>query len=238
MGYRDLKVDVYADSADIQVMINEYERGIVKGFTTNPTLMKKAGIKSYTNFAKELINKITDYPISFEVFADDFETMKKEARELASYGKNVYVKIPITNSIGKSSVELIRELSLEKINLNITAVFTLQQVKDVVSAFAPHTNNIVSVFAGRIADTGVDAEDIMKEAVKICKSRPNIKCLWASCREVFNIIQADRCGADIITVTEDIMKKIPLLGKDLEEYSLETVKMFEQDSRKLGFKII
>ena len=237
MKFEDLKIAIYADGADIDVMRQEYSKGIVKGFTTNPSLMKKAGVQSYTEFAKTALTQITDLPISFEVFADDFDGMKREARILSSYGKNVFVKIPATNSLGESSVGLIRELSAEGIKLNVTALFTVRQVKAAVDAFCPGTENIISVFAGRITDTGVDAEEIMKETVRICHGKPGTKSLWASCREVFNIIQADRCGVDIITVTDDIMKKLPLLGKDLEEYSIETVQMFVRDGRSLGFVI-
>ncbi|MCM1231774.1 MAG: transaldolase [Clostridium sp.] len=237
MKFEDLKIAIYADGADIDVMRQEYSKGIVKGFTTNPSLMKKAGVQSYTEFAKTALTQITDLPISFEVFADDFDGMKREARILSSYGKNVFVKIPATNSLGESSIGLIRELSAEGIKLNVTALFTVRQVKAAVDAFSPGTENIISVFAGRITDTGVDAEEIMKETVRICRGKPGTKSLWASCREVFNIIQADRCGADIITVTEDIMKKLPLLGKDLEEYSVETVQLFVRDGRSLGFVI-
>lgn len=238
MELQDLKVDIYADGADLDGMVEMYRKGFVKGFTTNPTLMKKAGIKSYTEFVKKTVKEIPDLPISFEVFADDFETMGKEARKLSAYGDNVYVKIPITNSKGESSTEIIEELSTEGIRLNVTAVFTVEQAERVVEAFARDTENIVSVFAGRIADTGTDAEFIMRKVAQICKLKQKTRCLWASCREVFNIVQADRCGADIVTVTNDILRKMVLLGKDLEEFSLETVKMFESDSRDLGFKIL
>lgn len=237
MKFEDLKIDIYADGADVDVMRQEYSKGIVKGFTTNPSLMKKAGVRNYTEFAKNVLAQITDLPISFEVFADDFDGMKREAKILSSYGKNVFVKIPITNSQGESSIDLIRELSAEGIKLNVTAIFTVQQVKAAVDAFCADTENIISVFAGRITDAGVDAEEIMKETVQICHGKPGTKSLWASCREVFNVIQADRCGVDIITVTDDIMKKLSLLGKDLDEYSMETVQMFVRDGKSLGFTI-
>ncbi len=237
MELKDLKVDVYADGAEISEMVEMYRRGFVKGFTTNPTLMKKAGVEDYTKFVKNIVDEIPDLPISFEVFADDFETMRKEAKKLSSFGRNVYVKIPITNSRGESSIGVIEELSKEGIRLNVTAVFTVAQVQKAVKAFTPDTENIVSVFAGRIADTGRDPEEVMKETVGICSRKKKTKCLWASCREVFNIFQADRCGVDIITVTYDILDKLTLLGRDLEEFSLETVRMFEMDSRNLGFKI-
>lgn len=238
MKLEDLKIDIYADGADVNRMLEEYKRGIVKGFTTNPTLMKKAGVTSYTEFAKTVLKELPNYPISFEVFADDFELMKKEAMVLAGYGRNVFVKIPITNSRGESSIDLIKELSDQGIQLNITAVFTIEQVKEAVGAFADGTENIVSVFAGRITDAGVDAEPIMKETVHICRTKPGTRCLWASCREVFNIIQADRCEVDIITVTNDILGKLSMLGKNLNEFSLETVQMFERDGKSLGFSVL
>lgn len=238
MRIEDLKIDIYADGADVNKMLDEYRKGIIKGFTTNPTLMKKAGVTSYTEFAKKVLKVIPDLPISFEVFSDDFDSMKKEAMVLSKYGDNVFVKIPITNTKGESSIALIKELSALGIQLNVTAVFTIEQVKETVEALAEGTDNIVSVFAGRITDTGMDAEPIMKEAVRICQTKPGIKCLWASCREVFNIIQADRCGVDIITVTNDILSKLSFLGKDLNEFSLETVQMFERDGKSLGFSVL
>lgn len=238
MKREDLKIDIYADGADIQGMLEMYKKDYIKGFTTNPTLMKKAGVTSYTAFASEVVSKIPDRPISFEVFSDDFEGMKKEALILSGYGKNVFVKIPIMNSKGESSVPLISELSKEGVNLNVTAIFAIEQVKAVVEVLNENTQNIVSVFAGRIADAGVDPEGIIKEASDICHQKKGVMSLWASCREVFNIVQADRCGVDIITVTNDLLNKLGNLGKDLEQFSLETVQMFESDGRKLGFKIV
>lgn len=238
MKIEDLKIAVYADGADIDGMLEMAKKGFVKGFTTNPTLMKKAGVTSYTDFAKNVVKEIPNMPISFEVFADDFEKMEKEALKLSSYGDNVFVKIPITNSKGESSVPLIARLSEAGINLNITAVFTIGQVRMVLEALKDDTDNIISIFAGRIADAGVDPECIMEQVVRLCKARPRVKSLWASCREVFNIVQADRCGVDIITVTNDLLDKLGNIGKDLEEFSLETVKMFERDGRSLGFAII
>ncbi|MBR5408195.1 MAG: transaldolase [Lachnospiraceae bacterium] len=238
MKFEDLKVTVYADGADIEGMKEEYKKGYVKGFTTNPTLMKKAGVKDYVSFAKEAIKEIPDLPLSLEVFADDFETMEKEADVIAALGDNVYVKIPITNSKGESSIPLIKKLSAKGIKINATAILTLDQVRSVVDAFEPGTKNIVSVFAGRILDTGVDAMPIMKEVTKICKSKPGTLSLWASCRELYNIIQADQCGTDIITVTNNILAKLPNLGKDLTQLSLETVQMFVNDGKSLGFSIL
>ena len=238
MRFEDLRVTVYADGADIEGMKEEYRKGFVKGFTTNPTLMKKAGVKDYLSFAKEALKEIPDLPLSLEVFADDFDTMEKEARVISALSENVFVKIPINNSKGESSIPLIRKLSEEGIQLNVTAILTIPQVKEAVAAFKEGTKNIVSVFAGRILDTGVDAVPVMKEVAQICRTKPGTLSLWASCREVYNIIQADQCGTDIITVTNDILKKLPNLGKDLTKLSLETVQMFVNDGKSLGFSIL
>ncbi len=238
MRLEDLRIDIYADGADLESMVSAAGKGYIKGFTTNPTLMKKSGVKDYKQFVGRVTKEITDKPISFEVFSDDFETMRKEALVLSEYGKNVFVKIPITNTKGESSVPLIEDLSGRGVNLNITAVFSIPQVKSVLQVLNPEAESIVSVFAGRIADAGVDPELIMKEAIELCRKQKNVRTLWASCREVFNIVQADRCGTDIITVTDDILRKLGNLGKDLEEFSLETVKMFERDGRSLGFSIL
>ena len=238
MRFEDLTVTLYADGADIEGMKEEYKKGYVKGFTTNPTLMKKAGVTDYVTFAKEVVKEIPDLPLSFEVFADDFDTMEKEAKVIAALGDNVYVKIPITNSKGESSIPLIRRLSAAGLKLNVTAILTLDQVEATVDAFADGTKNIVSVFAGRIMDTGVDAVPIMKKATEMCRKKPGTLSLWASCREVYNIIQADQCGTDIITVTNNLLAKLPNLGKDLKQLSLETVQMFSNDSKALGFSIL
>ncbi len=238
MKFEDLRVTVYADGADIEGMKEEYRKGFVKGFTTNPTLMKKAGVKDYMGFAKEALKEIPDLPLSLEVFADDFDTMEKEARVISALSENVFVKIPITNSKGESSIPLIKKLSEDGIRLNVTAILTIPQVKEAVAAFKEGTENIVSVFAGRILDTGVDAVPVMKEVTQICRTKPGTLSLWASCREVYNIIQADQCGTDIITVTNDILKKLPNLGKDLTRLSLETVQMFVNDGKSLGFSIL
>ena len=238
MKFEDLRVTVYADGADIEAMKEEYRKGYVKGFTTNPTLMKKAGVKDYVTFAKEAIKEIPDLPLSLEVFADDFDTMEKEAEFISGLGDNVYVKIPITNSDGESSVPLIRRLSEKGIRINATAILTLEQVRSVVDAFAEGTQNIVSVFAGRILDTGVDAVPVMKEVTEICRTKPGTLSLWASCRELYNIIQADQCGTDIINVTNNILAKLPNLGKDLTQLSLETVRMFVNDGKSLGYSIL
>lgn len=233
-----LNVEIYADGADINQMKEVYKTGKVTGFTTNPSLMKQAGVTDYKTFANEVVQEFPETSISFEVFGDDFEIMKKEAEVLSSLGENVYVKIPVSNSKGESSVPLIKELSAEGINLNITAIFTVEQVKRVVEVLSPNTKNIISVFAGRIADTGVDPVSIMKESKAICDTKEGAQLLWASPREVLNIIQADQVGADIITCTPELINKMDNIGKDLEEFSLETVRMFLNDSQKLGFSII
>lgn len=238
MSIKDLNIKIFADGADINEMKQAYKSGVVKGFTTNPTLMKKAGIKNYKTFAKEVLKEITDMPISFEVFSDEFDIMEKEAKEIASWGKNVYVKIPITNSRGESSIPLIEKLSSGGIQLNVTAILTLKQVKETVAAFKNGTSNIVSVFAGRIADTGVNPIPYMKEAAKMCHETANTELLWASSRELLNIFHAEECKCDIITCTDAILKKIPKIGKDLEELSLDTVKMFNNDTKILGYSII
>lgn len=231
-------IDIYADGADLEEMKKAYEEKKVSGFTTNPSLMKKAGVKDYKKFAKEAVKAIPDFPLSFEVFSDDFGTMEEEAKILSSYGENIFVKIPITNSRGESSIPLIKKLSHEGVNLNITAIFTLDQVKKAIAALDENSKTIISVFAGRIADTGVNPENIMKEAKRICEQKKNTKLLWASCREVYNIIQADELGVDIITVQNAILNKLSNLGKDLEEYSLDTVKGFARDVQSLGFSIL
>lgn len=238
MNIKDLKVKIYADGADIKDMLEIKKKDFIKGFTTNPSLMKKAGIKDYKGFSKEVLSKITDMPVSFEVFSDDFETMEKEAREIASWGKNVYIKIPVTNTKGESSVELIKKLSAEGFQLNITAIFTINQVKAVVDVLKPGVKNIVSVFAGRIADTGADPIELMKEAKLICSKVDGVELLWASCREFYNIMQAEQSNCDIITVPNEILNKVSNYGKNLEEYSLETVRGFYKDAIGLGYSII
>lgn len=235
---KDLKIKLFADGAVLEEMISAYTIGAVKGFTTNPSLMKKAGITDYVSFAKEVIEHIPDLPISFEVFTDNFEQMRKEAEEIASWGDNVYVKIPITNSFGESSIPLINELSEKGVKLNVTAILTLEQVQQTVDAFKLGTHNIVSVFAGRIADTGVNPIPIMKKAADICHQKPNIELLWASSRELLNIFQAEDCHCDIITCTPDILRKLPNIGKNLTQLSLETVQMFSKDSKELGYSIL
>lgn len=238
MRFEDLRIKVFADGADIEGMKQEYKKGYVKGFTTNPTLMKKAGVKDYVAFAMEAVTEIPDLPLSLEVFSDDFDIMEKEARRISSLGKNVYVKIPITNSIGESSIPLIRKLSGEGMRLNVTAILTMEQVRETVDALKEGVGGIVSIFAGRIMDTGVDACPMVKEAVALAEKKQGLEVLWASCREVYNIVQADACGAHIVTVTNQLLDKLPMFGKDLKELSLETVQMFVNDGKSLGFSIL
>jgi transaldolase len=236
-GLPQFRIKLYADGADLDGMIEEYKKGIASGFTTNPTLMKKAGVKSYEEFAKAALNAIPDLPISFEVFADDLPGMEREARKIGNWGKNVYIKIPVTNTKGESTAPLVKKLSHDGLKLNVTAILTIDQVKTVAKALSSDTPSIVSVFAGRIADTGVDPMPIMKESVKTLKSNPKAELLWASTRELLNLIQAESCGCHIITITNDILKKTPLFGKDLSQLSLETVQMFYSDAQSAGYMI-
>lgn len=233
-----LKIKVFSDGAVLSDMLHDLESGYVTGFTTNPSLMKKAGITNYVEFAKQVLEKITEYPVSFEVFSDDMNVMRKEAEKIASLGDNVYVKIPVTNSKGESTAPLISELAKKGVKVNVTAIFTLEQVRTVVDALEAGVPSYVSVFAGRIADTGVDPEPLIKEAVKICAEKEGVELLWASTRETFNIYQADRLGVDIITATPAQIKNLAIQGKDLNEYSLDTVKTFLKDIESLGFSIL
>ncbi|HFL0971901.1 TPA: transaldolase [Streptococcus pyogenes] len=238
MMTKKLNIKVFSDGAVLETMLKDLQTDLVTGFTTNPSLMKKAGISSYIGFAKEVLAKITDYPVSFEVFADDLASVEKEAEKIASLGDNVYVKIPVTTSTGESTCPLIQKLSAKGIKLNVTAIFTIEQTQAVVDHLTAGVPAIVSVFAGRIADTGVDPMPIMEEALRICRQKEGVELLWASPRETYNIYQADQLGVDIITCTTDLIAKLPLQGKDLEDYSLETVQMFLKDSTSLGFKIL
>lgn len=234
---RPLNIAIYADGADVRDMVAARDAGLVRGFTTNPTLMRKSGITDYAAFARAALDATGGMPISFEVFADDFDEMERQAKLIATWGESVSVKIPITNTKGESSVELIRRLSAAGVKLNITAILTLQQVNDVVQALDPETPAIISVFAGRIADTGRDPVPLMREAKSIVSARPKAELLWASPRELLNIFQADECGCDIITCTGEILKKLAMVGKPLAELSLDTVKMFYDDAAAAGFKL-
>lgn len=230
-----LRVKMFADGADRAGMLEMYDNPWIKGFTTNPTLMRRAGVTDYEKFARDILQAIPDRPISFEVFSDEFTEMKRQARQIAGWGANVYVKIPVTNTRRESAVPLIQELAQESVKLNITAILTLAQVRAVSAALAAGPASYVSVFAGRIADTGRDPIPLMAEAVQVVNSCRNQELIWASPREVLNIFQADTIGCHIITATNDILHKLQLVGKDLTDYSLETVKMFRNDAVQAGF---
>jgi transaldolase len=234
---KNLKIKIFADGANVKEMVELYHSGIVQGFTTNPTLMRKDGVNDYEKFAKEVLSEIKDFPISFEVFSDDFESMEKEARKISSWGKNVVVKIPITNTKGESSVPLIEKLSNDGLSLNITAILTLEQVQQVMKVLNEKIASIISVFAGRIADTGRDPVPYIQKAKELVSKKKNVELLWASSRELLNLFQAEECGCDIITITNDILKKLKMVGKDLKELSLDTVKMFYNDAYNAGYKI-
>ncbi|MEQ8345873.1 MAG: transaldolase [Sneathiellaceae bacterium] len=234
---KDLKIKIFADGADLAGMKEMYALPHIQGFTTNPTLMKKAGIKDYKAFAKDVLAAIPDRPISFEVFADELDEMEAQGREIATWGRNVNVKIPVTNTRGIFTGPAIAKLSKAGVVLNITAVFTLDQVKAIAEALDPETPAIVSVFAGRVADTGMDPVPLMKECRALLKGRPKAELLWASPRELLNLVQADEVGCDIITMTNDLLAKIKGLGKDLDTFSLETVEMFYKDATAAGYTI-
>ena len=233
----ELKVKIFADGADKKGMLEMYAKPFVRGLTTNPTLMKKAGITDYQTFCKDILTTIIDKPISFEVFSDDFSEMERQALEIASWGDNVYVKIPITNTKQDTCYALLEKLAKQRVKLNVTALMTLDQVRNVVSSIDPNIPCYVSVFAGRIADTGYDPVPLMSAAVEILKIAPSAELIWASPRELLNIFQADQIGCHVITVTNDILKKLSLVGYDLDEYSLDTVKMFYADAVAAGFKL-
>ncbi|MGP0066213.1 MAG: transaldolase [Isosphaeraceae bacterium] len=233
----DLKVKIFADGADRGSMLELYRNPIIKGFTTNPTLMRNAGINDYEAFARDILKAIPDRPISLEVFSDDFAEMESQARRIASWGENVYVKIPVTNTQGESAIPLVRALAKAGVKQNVTALMTLGQVRDVVGALGSGPSACVSVFAGRIADTGRDPIPMMAAAVELLRPFPQVELIWASPRELLNIMHADQVGCHIITVTPDVLKKLSLVGKDLDEYSLDTVKMFRNDAVKAGFRL-
>lgn len=233
----NLKVKIFADGADVGEMTALARQPHIKGFTTNPTLMRKAGVTDYRAFARDALAAVPDRPISFEVFADEFDEMRRQAREIATWGPNVYVKVPITNTRGESAIALIRELSNDGVKVNVTAVLSLAQVRSVVPALEGGAPSCVSVFAGRVADTGCDPVPLMGEALQLLREAPSAELIWASPREVLNIFQADAIGCHIITVTHDLLKKLALGGRDLEDYSLDTVKMFYRDAREAGFSL-
>ncbi len=236
-AYPQLKVAVYADGANRDDMLKRYREGFVKGFTTNPTLMVKAGVKDYAAFANSVLSEIKTLPISFEVFSDDFAGMEREALVIGSWGPNVNIKIPITNTKSEPALPLIRKLLDKNLKLNVTAIFTQEQLDGLREILKPQDDVIVSIFAGRIADTGVDPMPLMKKAVQDYRSKTNSKILWASPREALNIYQAADCGCQIITATDDQIAKLAIHGKSLAEFSLETVKMFYNDAKKAGFSL-
>lgn len=234
----DLKIQIYADGADKAGILELYAKPYIKGLTTNPTLMNKAGIKDYEAFSKDILTTVTAKPISLEVFTDDLIDMKRQALKIASWGSNVYVKIPITNSVGLSCIPLVKELAQQGVKLNITALLTLAQVRDVAAVLNPNVPSVVSIFAGRIADTGVDPMPIMRAAGALLEGQPKAELLWASVREVLNILQAEESGTKIVTVPHDILAKAAkMLGTDLTALSLDTVKMFAKDAAAAGFKL-
>lgn len=231
----DLKIKLFADGADLSGMLEMYKKPYIKGLTTNPTLMRKAGISDYRSFAMDVLSEIKDKPISFEVFTDDFDEMIRQALEISSWASNVFVKIPITNTLGVSTANVVKNLTSKGCRVNVTALMTPQQVNDIRVSLNPEVPSYVSLFAGRIADTGRDPIPVIKESLKILSENLNCEVIWASPRELLNIFQAESCGCHIITATNDLLSKLILVGKDLNEYSLDTVKMFENDARKSGF---
>jgi transaldolase len=238
MKLEDLRVKIYADGADKRAFVELNRNPLIRGMTTNPTLMHKAGLSDYESFARDVLETIRDKPISFEVFADEFEEMRRQALKIRSWQDNVYVKIPITNTRGDSALALVRDLTREGVKVNVTALLTLAQVRAVSKSLDPSVPAIVSVFAGRIADTGVDPVPLMREATAVLDALPRAELLWASVREVLNIFQADSCGCDIVTVTHDILQKaLKLAGRGLDEMSLDTVKMFAADAQAAGFRL-
>jgi len=234
---QNLKVKIFADGAELDGIRKLAANPFIKGFTTNPTLMRKAGVKDYAAHAKEIIAAIPDSPLALEVFADDLPTIEKQARVIASWGKNVNVKVPVTTTKGEFLGPVIKSLSESGVVVNVTALMTLKQVEDVTACLSPLTSSIISVFAGRVADAGRDPVPLMAEAVRIMKAKPKAELIWASPRELYNIFQADDVGCHIITVSHDVLAKLSLVGKDLDVYSLETVKMFHADATAAGYSI-
>ncbi len=237
MNIKDYKIKIFADGANLEGIKKAKQNPLIKGFTTNPTLMRASGVTDYKKFALEALEIINGSPISLEVFSDDLDEMYNQAKKIASWGPNISVKVPITNTKGQSTTSLVKSLNEEKIVCNVTAMFTLKQVEDICSVIKPDTEVILSIFAGRIADTGLDPIPIMKKAVDYVSSNENINILWASPREALNIVQANEVGCSIITVTEDLLKKTSSFNKNLDKFSLETVAMFYNDAKKSGFNI-
>ena len=233
----ELTIKIFADGADVDEIVSMDVSNSVDGFTTNPTLMARAGVENYLSFAKEVLSKVKQKSISFEVFSDDLDEMYEQAIILRDLGENVSVKIPVTNTKGVPTYSLVERLSNEGVKLNVTAVFTKSQIQSIYDALNPEINSIISIFSGRIANAGIDPEPIVKFAVDLCSENAKIEILWASPREVFNLIQAERCGCHIITMTPNLIRSTKDIGKDLDQYSLETVKMFYDDAVKSGFKL-
>ena len=233
----DLKVKIFADGANISSIEILSQNPLISGFTTNPTLMRKAGVEDYVEFAKQMLDVVGNRPVSFEVFCDEFTEMDSQASEIASWGSNVFVKIPITNTKGESSAPLIGRLAMKGVQVNVTAIMTLEQIKTVSQVLQPNVPSVISVFAGRIADTGVDPVPIMQKALDVIAPNPAAELLWASPREILNIFQADAIGCHVITVTNDVLNKLSGVGKDLKAFSLETVEMFYDDARAAGYTI-
>lgn len=234
---KNFNIKIFADGADKKSMIEMAKNWRCQGLTTNPTLMAKSGITDYKTFALDILSEIKDKPISFEVFSDEFDEMKRQALEIASWQNNVYVKIPITNTRGESSCDLIKELSHNGVKINVTAIFTSNQVNNAFNALKGGEPSVISIFAGRIADSGVNPTPIITGALNTCFSEKQIEILWASPRELYNIIEAEKSGCHIITVAHDLLNKLHLFGKNLEEFSLDTIKMFYEDGKKAGFKL-
>jgi transaldolase len=232
-----LKIKIFADGADKAGMLEMYADPLIQGFTTNPTLMRKAGVNNYKAFAQDIVKAIPDRPISLEVFSDEFDEMEKQAQEIAGWGDNINVKIPVMNTRRQPSYDLVRQLSQAGVKLNVTALMTLEQVRDVSAALAAAPHAYVSVFAGRIADTGRDPVPVMAAAMELLRPYPQLELIWASPRELLNVFQANDVGCHIITATDDILKKLSLVGKDLHDYSLDTVKMFYNDAQSAGYKL-
>lgn len=233
----ELRVKIFADGADKAGMLEMYNNPLIKGFTTNPTLMRKAGINDYKVFAQDIVKAISDRPISLEVFSDEFDEMERQALEISSWGDNINIKIPVMNTRRQTSYDLVRRLSKAGVKLNVTAMMTLEQVREVSAALADAPHAYVSVFAGRIADTGRDPVPLMAAAVELLRPYPKLELIWASPRELLNIFQADAIGCHVITVTNDVLKKLNIVGKDLDDFSLDTVKMFHSDAQKAGYQL-
>jgi transaldolase len=232
-----MKVKLFADGADKEVMLEMYKNPLISGLTTNPSLMKKAGVKDYKEFSKDILSLIKDKPISLEVFTDDLDEMIQQALEISSWGENVYVKIPITNTKGESTYDVIKSLAKKNVKVNVTAILTIEQVYHILPAISKCPAGYISIFAGRIADTGKNPVPMIKLTLEILKGFPNLEIIWASSRELYNVIQADKVGCHIITITKDIFNKIPMIKKDLNELSLDTVKTFYKDAVSSGFSI-